>query len=282
VTVLYPLPASGAAHRDFQPVRFKFYCPGSRVSLKQDGLPAILATNVTVIGPKKITCTFPIPANAPLGLRNADSTEQLWHNRHEDECFHGKGAGRTNHHGTLSRIPENGELSSPSRTSPGPGIYRNANPPCSSAGVSVVITGTNVTVVNSKKITCTFKIPILAATGAWNASVINGDNQKGREASAFYCQYLIIFKKKFFPALFHPIVSLDHGTSSLPSRSDPDQRIRCTRKNPTGYSRQWRTLVLQLTAFFTSALILTSSAQSAPSARRRSATWRLRQGSPCR
>ncbi len=39
---------------------------------------------------------------------------------------------------------------------------------------SVVIKGINVTFINSKKITCTFKIPAMAATGFWNVTVING------------------------------------------------------------------------------------------------------------
>ena len=160
------------------------FTAGSRVSLSRTGYPAILATNVTVIGSKKITCTFPIPANAPLGLRNADVRNNYGITGTKMNAFMVKAPAAPTITALQPNTGKRGALVTITNLA-GTGFIGTPKPTVQLSRGSVVITGTNVTVVNSKKITCTFKIPILAATGAWNASVINGDNQKGVKASAF-------------------------------------------------------------------------------------------------
>lgn len=47
---------------------------GASIKLEKAGLPTIAAKNVRVISPGRITCTFPIPANARTGLRDVRVT----------------------------------------------------------------------------------------------------------------------------------------------------------------------------------------------------------------
>lgn len=159
------------------------FLAGARVNLTKTGSGPLNATNITVVSRNRITCTFRIPAGAAIGpwsvvVKNAD----------------GQSGTRANGFLVKTKIP-------PLVTAIVPGSGRrgrtvqvsNLSGAVFMAGAKVTLTrtgsgplnATNITVVSRKKITCTFRIPVSAATGPWNVVVKNADGQSGSRAGAF-------------------------------------------------------------------------------------------------
>lgn len=157
---------------------------GTKVFLNRTGYPRIAATNVTVVSPTTIRCTFPLPADAPLGYRNVDVVNA-----------YGRFGTRVNAY--MVRAPaapvvtslqpasgRRGSLVTITSLS-GTGFVGTPTPRVQLLRANAAITATNVTVVSATRIRCTFPVPAGAAIGAWNASVRNGDLQTGMRAAAF-------------------------------------------------------------------------------------------------
>jgi outer membrane protein assembly factor BamB len=159
------------------------FMAGALVNLTKSGYGPLNATNITVTGPGKITCTFAIPARIAIGswnvvVRNVD----------------GQAGSKAN--GFMVKTP-----SPPTVTAiaPAAGIrgktvqvsYLSGTGFVTGALVNLTKTGsaalnaTNITVVSAKKITCTFVIPAGAVIGPWNVVVKNGDGQSGTVTGAF-------------------------------------------------------------------------------------------------
>ncbi len=156
--------------------------PGTRVFLNKTGYPRIAATNVTV-SPTRITCTFPIPAGAPLGNRNVEVVN-----------FYGRSGTLSN--GYMVKAPVaptvnsvtpasgiRGTLVTLSNVS-GTGFIAGAKTYLLKTG-SPTITATNVTILTPSRIRCTVKIPAGAVIGNWTIRVTNADNQSGTRFNAF-------------------------------------------------------------------------------------------------
>ncbi len=157
---------------------------GTKVFLNRTGYPLISATNVTVVSAGKISCTFPIPASAPLGLRNVDVRNINGKLGSKVNAFMVRAPAAPTVNSLQPKAGKRGSLVTITNLS-GTGFVATPKPIVQLQKNTAVITATNVTVVNSRRIICTFKIPSGAATGLWNASVKNGDNQKGAKNAAF-------------------------------------------------------------------------------------------------
>jgi len=160
------------------------FSTGARVYLNRTGYPLINATNISVVSAKRIACTFPIPASAPLGFRNVYVKSATGKIGMKSSAFNIKAPVAPTVNALQPKAGRRGSLVTVTNLS-GTGFIGTPKPKVQLTRGSAVITGTNVTVVNPKRIRCTFTIPTLAAIGRWNASVTNGDNQKGVKASAF-------------------------------------------------------------------------------------------------
>ncbi len=160
------------------------FSTGATVHLNRTGYPLITATNVTVVSARRITCTFAIPAGSPLGLRNVDvkNTDGKLGTRASAFMVRAPAAPTVN--ALQPNTGRRGTLVTITNLS-GTGFVAIPKPRVQLLRNTAVLTATNVTVVNANRITCTFAIPAGAATGLWNASVTNGDNQKGVRVSAF-------------------------------------------------------------------------------------------------
>jgi len=137
-----------------------------------------------VASAKKITCTFRIPAGAAIGpwnvtVRNTDGKSGVKAN-----AFMVKSVTPPTVTGITPAAGKRGKLLAITNLS-GSGFVAGPKPAVRFVKGSTVVTATNVTVVNTKKITCTVKFPANATPGAWNVRVTNGDNQAGAKASAF-------------------------------------------------------------------------------------------------
>jgi len=160
------------------------FATGAKVSLNRTGYPLISATNVTVVSAGKISCTFPIPASAPLGLRNVDVRNINGKLGSRVNAFRVKAPAAPTVNALQPNTGKRGVLVTISNLS-GTGFVAVPKPRVQLLKNTAAIIATNVTVVNGRKITCTLKIPSGAATGFWNVSVTNGDQQKGVKSSAF-------------------------------------------------------------------------------------------------
>ena len=160
------------------------FAAGATVSLNRTGYSLINATNVTVANAKKITCTFTIPANAPLGLRNIDVKNTNGKLGTRANAFLVKAPAAPSVNALQPNTGKRGTLIMITNLS-GTGFVATPKPKVQLLKSTTGISATNVTVVNNKKITCTFTIPAGAATGSWNALVTNGDLQSGGKAAAF-------------------------------------------------------------------------------------------------
>jgi hypothetical protein len=145
---------------------------------------SLIATNVTVVSAKKITCTVKIPAGVTIGpwsvtVRNSDGNYGTKAN-----AFTVKTVSPPTVTGITPATGKRGVLLSITNIS-GTGFVASPKPTIRFVKSAKVVTATNVTVSSTKKITCTVKFPAGAATGAWNVSVTNADGQAGTKASAF-------------------------------------------------------------------------------------------------
>jgi sugar lactone lactonase YvrE len=160
------------------------FAAGAKISLNKTGYPLITATNVMVVNTKMITCNFTIPASAPLGLRNLDVKNTNGNIETKANAFMVRAPVAP---AVLSLQPKTGNRGAIVTITnlSGSGFVATPKPKVQLLKDTAVITATNVTVVSANRITCRFTIPAGASTGAWNASVTNGDNQKGMKPSAF-------------------------------------------------------------------------------------------------
>ena len=160
------------------------FLAGAKVSLNRTGYPLINATNVTVVSATKITCTFTIPANAPLGARNVDVRNVNGKIGVKANAFLVKAPAAPTVTGITPATGKRGRLVIVTNIS-GTGFVGTPKPQVRFIQGSAVLNATNITVASAKKITCTVKIPANAPLGAWNVRVTNGDNQAGTKAGIF-------------------------------------------------------------------------------------------------
>ncbi len=160
------------------------FTAGANVTLNRTGYPNIIATNVSVTSPKKITCTFPVPANAPLGLRNVFVRSIDGKIGMKVNAFNVKAASAPAVNGITPAAGTRGRLVWITSLS-GTGFVGTPKPKVQFLRNAVILNATNVSVASAQKITCSFFLPAGAATGAWNVRVTNGDNQAGTKAGAF-------------------------------------------------------------------------------------------------
>jgi len=139
---------------------------------------------VTVVNARKITCTIPLPANAPLGLRNVDVKNTDGKIGSKPLLFLVKAPAAPTVTGITPATGERGNLVVITNLAgtgfvgtPAPAVIFFKNPGA--------VAATNVTVVSGNRITCTVKIPAGAATGLWGVRVTNGDNQTGQKAGIY-------------------------------------------------------------------------------------------------
>lgn len=162
----------------------KNYAAGANVSLNRTGYPLIRATNVSVVNPTKITCTFALPANAPLGLRNVDVKNKDGKLGTKLNAFLVKAPAAPTVTGIQPATGKRGRLVTITNLS-GTGFVGTPKPKVQFIKGASILNATNITVGSGRKITCTVKIPAGATIGAWNVRVTNGDNQVGSKASLF-------------------------------------------------------------------------------------------------
>jgi PKD repeat protein len=160
------------------------FAPGAKVSLNRTGWPLIYATNVTVISPAKITCTFPIPATAPLGLRNVEVKNTNGMIGTRIQAFMVRAPSAPTVTGITPNTGRRGTLISISNLS-GTGFVSAPGPTVQFIRNTTIITATNVTVKSPQNIACSVKIPAGAAVGSWSVRVMNGDRQYGQKTAAF-------------------------------------------------------------------------------------------------
>lgn len=152
--------------------------------MNKTGYLLITATNVRVVSAKKITCNITIPANALIGLRNIEVRNTNGKTGTKSNAFMVRALAAPTVTALQPKAGRRGTLVTITNLS-GSGFIATPKPKVQLLKNAAVITATNVTVVSGNRIRCTFSIPSGSATGLWNASVTNGDNQKGVKASAF-------------------------------------------------------------------------------------------------
>ena len=160
------------------------FAAGAKVFLNRTGYPLIPATNVTVLNAKKITCTFTIPANAPLGLRKVDVKNTNGKLGTRANAFMVRAPVPPTVTGITPAFGNRGKLITITNLS-GTGFVASPKPTVQLVKNSAVIAAANVTVISAKKISCKVEIPAGTATGAWNVMVTNVDQQSGTKAGAF-------------------------------------------------------------------------------------------------
>lgn len=159
------------------------FVTGAKVFLTKTGSPAIPATNVSVLNPGRIRCTLGIPASALIGPWNVRVINP--------DRQSGIGAGAFTVKTLLppavtAIVPASarqGTLVTITNLS-GSGFVSGAQVSLTRAG-SPAISATNISVLNSGRIRCTFGIPVTAPTGRWNVRVTNADRQYGQRNGGF-------------------------------------------------------------------------------------------------
>lgn len=160
------------------------FISGAAVYLNKTGSPLIPATKVTVVSAKKITCTFTIPANAPLGPRNVDVKNTNGMRGTKVNAFTVKSAKAPTVTGIQPATGKKGAFVRVTNLA-GTGFVGSPKPVVQLIRGASKVSATNVTVISANKIQCTFRIPANAVTGGWNVRVTNGDGQAGGKAAAF-------------------------------------------------------------------------------------------------
>lgn len=156
------------------------FLPGATVKMSKMGEPDILATGITVVSPSKITCTFNL-AGVKTGLwnivvRNPDDQTGTLSN-----SFTVENPAPTVISVTPNKAPNNGPVTI--RALNGTGFLPGASVQLTKSGQSPV-TATNITVISSTAINCTFDLAGRVA-GKWNVVVINTDGKSGALPSGF-------------------------------------------------------------------------------------------------
>ena len=159
------------------------FMPGAAVKLLKAGQADIVANNVAVTSPTKITCTVIIPATAATGswdivVTNTDGTT-------------GKKAA-----GFSITAPPSPTVTGITPTSGTAGTTVNitnlagtnfrpgATVKLLKAGQADIIAGT-IAVTSPTRIMCTVSIPATAVTGSWDVVVTNSDKTTGTKAAGF-------------------------------------------------------------------------------------------------
>jgi hypothetical protein len=158
------------------------FSEGAKVNLTKAG-KTIRGTGTVVVSPSKITCDFPIPATAAIGPWSITVTNPDSRSGTRANAFTVKSQ---NPPTVTSMTPVSGKRGKTVAITnlAGTGFFAGAKVNLTRAGKSP-ITGKNVVVVSSKKITCKFTIPVSTAPGKWNVAVRNVDGQTGIRANAF-------------------------------------------------------------------------------------------------
>ncbi len=156
---------------------------GAKVFFNTSG-SSITATNVTVISPRRISCTARIPAGAILGpwnvtVRNTDGKTGTKAN-----AFLVKAPAAPTVTALVPGSAARGRLVWITNLA-GTGFVGTPSPKVQLLKSTAILNATNVSVHSAQKITCSFFLPGGAATGGWNVRVTNGDGQSGVRAGAF-------------------------------------------------------------------------------------------------
>jgi PKD repeat protein len=157
---------------------------GAKVYLTKTGSTTLTATNVTVVSAKKITCTVKIPAGAVIGPWNVKVMNTDGQSGTKANAFMVKTPVPPTVTGITPASGKKGQTIQISNLA-GTGFVASPKPAVKFLKGTAVISATNVTVVSTKKITCTVVIPVGAATGPWNVRVVNADGQYGTLTSGF-------------------------------------------------------------------------------------------------
>lgn len=157
--------------------------PGTKIYLNRTGYPRIAATNITIVNSRRITCTFPIPAGAPLGYQNVDARNFYGRTGTMVNAYMVKAPVAPTVNSAIPAAGTRGAFVTLTNVS-GTGFISGAKVYLMKTG-STTITATNVTVLSARQIRCTVRIPPAATIGPWNVRVTNADNQTGAKANAF-------------------------------------------------------------------------------------------------
>jgi len=207
--------------------------PGvTAVQLRRSGT-TISGSNITVISPTQVTCTFTIPYNAPVNTDYAVRvTNPGSRSGTSDSLFSVVAALAP----TISGItPNTGARGWPVTITnlAGTGFASGATVQLQRSG-STSISGTSVTVVNPTQITCTFNLAGVTP-GAWNVYVRNTDGQTVTATGIFTVTSAAPVVTGISP------VSGRHGTTINPvvvtgSGFQPGARVRLYRGSTSLYT----------------------------------------------
>ncbi|MBN1490423.1 MAG: choice-of-anchor J domain-containing protein [Phycisphaerae bacterium] len=159
------------------------FLPGAIVRLTRSGQPTINATDVTVVDPTQITCTFDL-AGAALGAWNVvvTNTDSQWGSLTNGFMV-------VNPPPVITSITPDAGLNTGSvevTDLAGTGFQAGATVRLTRSGQPDIV-ASDVTVVSEAQITCTFDLAG-AAAGAWSVVVTNSDAQTGTLTDGFTVQ----------------------------------------------------------------------------------------------
>jgi len=180
-TVTNLTPASGNTAGSSPTLVGTNFREGATVKLQKAGQSDIIASNVVISSPTKITCTISIPATAAAGswdvvVTNSDGTS--------GKKTAGFSVTAPASPTVTSITPASGNTAGSSTTLVGTNFRQGATVKLQKAGQSDII-ASNVAVSGPTKITCTFAIPATAATGSWDVVVMNSDGTSGKKTAGF-------------------------------------------------------------------------------------------------
>jgi hypothetical protein len=157
---------------------------GAKVYLTKTGSPSIAATNITVVAPDRIRCTFNISATTPIGLRNVQVTNADGQFGVKTGAFMVKTPSPPTVTGIVPASGFRGTTVQIANLS-GTGFVLVPKPAVQLVKNTTTINATNITVTTPDRMTCTFTIPVNATTGSWTVRVKNADGQNGTKTNAF-------------------------------------------------------------------------------------------------
>ena len=148
------------------------------------GTAIINATNITVVSPNKITCTFAIPAGTVIGPWNVRVTNANGQSGTKANAFMVKTPAPPTVTG-ITPASARTEMTVQISNLAGTGFVASPKPTVQLRNGTSSLTATNITVVSPTRITCTFGIPVIVTLGPWDVSVTNADQQTGTKIGAF-------------------------------------------------------------------------------------------------
>ena len=160
------------------------FATGAKVYLTKTGYSPLNATNISVISPTNITCTFKIPLYTAIGFWNVQVNNTDGQSGTKVNAFMVK----TPSPPTVTGItPASGIRGTTVQITylAGTGFGLNPKPIVQLVKNTNTIKATNITVINPNRMTCTFTISPYAITGPWNVKVTNADMQYGVKIGAF-------------------------------------------------------------------------------------------------